>query len=104
MRGWMEKLEKSVPGDATPPTLSTEYVLIMEKIDVHEGCNVRIRNIRGDFLSADMEEDVKMALYGRLEELMLNIAPQIYRHHVIHEKGSLVLYINLKKVLYSCLI
>ena len=78
-----KKLKKSVPGDATPPTLYTEYVLITETIDVHERCDVGIRNIRGDFISGDMEEDSKMELHGRLAELMVNIALQIYRHHVI---------------------
>ena len=58
---------------------------------MHEGCDVGIRNIRGDFISEDMEEDLKIALHGRLAELMVNIAPQIYRHHVIYEKGSLFL-------------
>ena len=41
-----------------------------------------------------------MGLYGRLIELMLNIVPQIYREHVIHEKGRPVLYFTLNKALY----
>ena len=58
---------------------------------------------RVSFLSADMDEDVKMALRGRLAELMVNIAPQIYTHFVIYEKGRPVLYVNLKEALYGCL-
>ena len=45
-----------------------------------------------------------MALYGRLSELMVNIAPQIYRQKVIYEKGRLVLYVTLNKALYGCLV
>ena len=40
-----------------------------------------------------------MALYGRLSELMVKIAPQIYRQKVIYEKGRLVLYVTLNKAL-----
>ena len=47
---------------------------------------------------------MKMALRGRLSELMVNISPQIYRQHAIYEKGSSVLYVNLKKALYGYLI
>ena len=48
-----------------------------------------------------MDEDVKMALSGRLEEIMVNIAPPIYRNHKIYEKGRPVLYVNLTKALYT---
>ena len=73
--------KKSVPRDATSPTVSTESVLIIETIDAHEGTNVGICNIPGAFLSADMDKDAKMALRERLAELMVNISPQIYRNH-----------------------
>ena len=60
-------------------------------IDVHEVCNVRICDIPGDIISTDMDKDAKMALRGRLAEQMVNIDPQIDRHHVIYDKGRLVL-------------
>ena len=50
-----------------------------------------------------MNKDVEMALHGRLSELMVNIAPQIYRKHMIYEKGSPIIYFRLKKALYGCL-
>ena len=50
-----------------------------------------------------MDEDVKMALSGRLEELMVNISPQIYIHHVIYERVRPVLNVTLKKAFYNCL-
>ena len=71
-------------------------------MDAHEVRDVGICNIPGAFISADMDKDTKMALHGRLSELMVNIAPQIYRHHVIYEKVRLVLYINLNKAIYGC--
>ena len=70
--------KKEVPEDAIYFTVSTESVLVTATIDAHEVCNVRIGDIPGAFLSADMDKDVKMALCGRLSELVVKIAPQIY--------------------------
>ena len=50
-----------------------------------------------------MDKDVKMALRGRLEDIIVKITPQIYRHNMIYEKGRPVLYVTLKKALYGCL-
>ena len=68
------------------------------KIDGHKGRDVGVA-----FSSADMEKDMKMALHGRLVELMVNISPQIYRHHVIYERVRPVLNGTLKKDFYNCL-
>ena len=89
--------------DATFLKVSTESILITETIDAHEGCDVGICDIPSDFLSADMDKDMKMALCGRLAELMVNIGPQIYTHYVINEKGRPVLYVTLKEALYGFL-
>ena len=53
---------------------------------VHEGRNIGICNIPGAFLSTGMDKDVKIDLHGRLAEIMVNIATQIYIQHVIYEK------------------
>ena len=90
-------------GDATYPTVYTESVLITATIDAYEGRDAGICNILGAFLSADMDKDAKMALCGSLAELMVKLAPQIYIHHMIYEKGWPVLYVILNKSLYSCL-
>ena len=68
-----------MPGDATTPTVSTESVLIAEKIDAQEGRNVGIWDTPGDFISADIYRGIKMDLHGRLAEVMVNIERQIYR-------------------------
>ena len=96
--------KKEIPGDATSSTVSMEYIIIRATVDVHEVCGVSICNILGAFISADMDKDVKIALNVRLAELVVKIEPQIYRQHVIYEKGRSVLYITLKKALYRCLI
>ena len=78
MHGWTEKCKKEATVDANPPTVSTESVLTTETIDVHEGGDVRICDILVAFFSADIEEDVRMALRGRLSALIVKIVPQIY--------------------------
>ena len=55
-----------VPGDATSPIVSTDSILVMATAGAHERPDIRICNILGDFISADMDEDVKMVLRGRL--------------------------------------
>ena len=75
----------------------------METIDAHEGRRVRICDIPGDFLSVDMDKNVKMVLYGRLLELMVKILPQIYRQQMIYEKLMPVLYLTLNNSFYICL-
>ena len=72
----LKQQKKEVPGDATYPKLSMESVLITSTIDAHEGSDVGICNIPGAFISSDMDKDVKIALHGRLAELMVKIAPQ----------------------------
>ena len=68
-------------------------VISMESVD----------NITVAFFSVDMYKDMKTALHGRLVELMVIILPQIYRHHVIHERVKPVLNVTLKKAFYNCL-
>ena len=50
-----------------------------------------------------MDENVLMVLKGELAEMMVHIAPQIYRKHitVVDKKGTPVLYVKLQKVLYG---
>ena len=94
---------KLVPGNATSPTVYKESILIISAVLCSRVLCVVICNIPGAFISADIDEDVKMALSVRLARLMVNIAPQIYRQHMIYENGSLVLYVTLNKSLYGFL-
>ena len=57
--------------------MSMEFVLITSTIHVHEERDVDICGIPGEFPSADMDGDVRMALCGRLVELMVKVVPKI---------------------------
>ena len=73
--GWKQH-KKAVPRDANSPTVSTDSVVITETINSHEVRDVGICDILGDFLSADMDKDVNMALRGRLSEMMVKLHPR----------------------------
>jgi hypothetical protein len=65
---------------------------------------VAIVNISGAYLTADMDKEVSMCLRGRLAELMVKTAPEIYRKYIyVGSDNKPVLYVKLKKAPYGCL-
>ena len=61
-------------------------------------------DLPGAFLNAEMDEVVHMVLHGKLAELMVKFAPQIYRKYVtLGARGEPMLYVTLQKALYGCL-
>jgi hypothetical protein len=92
-----------VPGDATYPTVALESVLITETINAFEGRDVAIVDVPGAFLSVDMDEEVIMTIRGRLADLMVKSAPNIYRKYItIDANNQTILYMKLQKALYGC--
>ncbi len=52
-----------------------------------------------------MEGETKVIeLQGELMELLVKSAPELYSKYTIDEKGKTVLYVELLKHIYSCLI
>ena len=66
--------------DTTSPTVATESVFITAVIDMHEGHDVACFYIPGAFLHAEVDKDITMVLKGRLAELMVQVAPNLYRN------------------------
>jgi hypothetical protein len=55
-------------------------------------------------LTSDMDKEVIMCLRGRLAELMVKTAPNMYRKFIsLDNKGNSILYVKLQKALYGCL-
>ena len=49
-----------------------------------------------------MDKDVLMVLKGDLVEMMVQIAPQVYRKYVaVNRKGKPILYVKLQKALHG---
>jgi hypothetical protein len=96
--------EGSTKSDTTSPTVSLEAVLTTSTIDAFEGRDVAIVDVPGAFLTANMDEEVLLCLRGKIAELMVKTAPEIYRKYVyIGPDNKPVLYVKLLKALNMCL-
>jgi hypothetical protein len=88
--------------EATAPTVSADTIFLQGTIFAHERRDDATCNIPGAFLQADNPDYVLMHLDGILAELMVSIAPNIYRKYItVNAKGKPVLYVQLEKALYG---
>ena len=86
------------------PTEATELVFITAVINAHKERDVACSDIPGEFLHADVDEDISMVLKGRLAELMVQVAPNLYRKYItVDRKGTAILYVKMQKALYGLL-
>jgi hypothetical protein len=99
-----KQCEAAVTGDATSPMVSLEAVLITATIDAFEERDVAIVDAPGAFLSVDMDEEVIITIRGRLAELMVKAAPNIYRKYIaLDANNQSIIYMKLKNAMYGCL-
>ena len=89
--------------EISAPTVAIESVMISCTIDALERRDVATADIPGAFMQTDMEDTVHMVLEGKMAELLVKIDPKLYRKYLLIEKGKPVMYVQLKKVLYSTL-
>ncbi len=89
--------------DATSPTVSMESTFITGAIAARSNSrNVRCYNVPSAFLNMDVDKDVLMVIRGELVEMMIQIAPQVYRKYVtVDKKGTKLLCVKLQKALYG---
>ena len=88
--------------EATAPTVTSEAIFIQSTIFAHEGRDIATCDIPGAFLQADNPDYVLMRLDGILAELMVQVAPSLYRKYVTtNTKGKAVLYVQLEKAVYG---
>ena len=81
--------------ETTSPTVATESVFITAVIDAHEGRDVACFDIPGAFLHADSDEDITMVLKGRLAELMVQVALNLYRKYITVDRKGTAIRFNL---------
>ena len=72
-------------------------------IDAMEGRNVATVDIPGAFMQADMNGTVHMIIKGTMAKILTKLDPKMYRQYLRSKKSKPVLYVQLKKVLYSTL-
>ena len=95
--------EKIEPKDATYPTVLTEAVIPMARIDTLERRDVAVVDTPGAYLSTDMNNEVHLVFRGKLAEMMVAADPALYWPFVSYETGKAVLCVRLQKALYGCL-
>jgi hypothetical protein len=84
------------------PTVLTKSVFITSAIAASEKRHMRCYDVPSAFVNTDVDRNVLMVLKGKLAEMMVHIAPQIYRKYVtVDRKGMSVLYVKLQKALYG---
>ena len=109
MKAWAcadgrKQCETTAEEDAASPTVSIESLFITCAIEASEGRDVAVIDLPGAFLHADCDDHVVMRFQGRLAELMVLAAPQIYWKYVTMDvKGQSVLFMKLQKALYGML-
>ncbi len=82
--------------ELTSPTVATELVFITAVVDAHKGRDVACFDIPGAFLHMDSDEDIAMILKGRLAELIVQVAPNLYRKYItVDRKGTAILYVRI---------
>ena len=104
-RNWFTK------EDATSPTAHQESVVITAAIDAMEGREVAIADIPNAFIQTDnetVEEAMSkgrppplMKVRGRVVDMLVRIAPTIYKPFIVYERGQPVVYLLLTKAVYG---
>jgi hypothetical protein len=100
-RGTIHKL------DASSPTVSLKPVLLTSVTDAkecREVATINIPNAFGQTKLENKEDKAVMRLRGKLAELMVKVAPEVYQKYVfVNKKGETVLYVKLLNALYGIL-
>ena len=88
----------------TSPTVSMESVFLTSVINAYERRDVACYDILGAFLHADSNKDITIVLKGKLTELMVQVAPNLYQKYItVDRRNTPILYIRIQKALYGLL-
>ena len=80
--------------DASSPTVTIESAFLTSVIDVKENCEVATIDVPGVFMQADMKDTVHMKLEGTMSDLLINLAPDMYKKFAYKYNGKTVLYVK----------
>ena len=102
-RIWMDKEESS------SPTVSTTGLFITLAVDAKEERDTATLDIPNAFIQTQMKELDKdgnrfvMKIRGRLVDMLVQIAPEIYKDFVTYENGQKILYVQVLRAIYGML-
>ena len=91
--------------DAVSSTAALESVLLTSTIDALEERDAAVIDIPNDFIQTIIKDDkdkVVLSLRGKLADLLIKTAPEIYRKNItINRKGETVLYVRELNAIYG---
>ena len=94
--------------DASSPTVSTEAVLLTSTIDAREERDVATFDIPNAFIQTKCEREEDMAIIkirGVLVEMLVKIAPKVYKRFVtVNKKGEKELIVQCLNAIYGTMI
>jgi len=97
-RQWISKEESA------SPTAATESVLLTGVIEAKEQRNVITLDVPNAFIQTYLEnekERIILVLRGQAAEILIDIAPTIYKDYAHTEAGKTVLYLECTNVIYG---
>ena len=87
------------------PMAALKSVLQTSIISAKEGRDVAVINIPNTFIQTHLENEEDKAImymHGKLAELLVKVAPEIYMKYVtVNAKGETVVYMYLLNILYD---
>jgi hypothetical protein len=87
--------------DAASPMVPTESTFITGAIAASERMKVRCYNVPSAFVNTNVDKDMLMVVKRELAEMMIQIAPQVYRKYLtVDKKRTMLLYVKLQKAPY----
>ena len=82
--------------------MATESVFLTCLISAFERRHDRSYDVPSAFVNTDLDKEIDMVLRGNLAELLVKLAPDIYRKYITRDrKGNAILYVRLQKALYG---
>jgi hypothetical protein len=91
--GWRNKQQDYISKeDASSPTIATEAILLSCIIDAKEERDVEVINIPNAFIQMRVEDEEDMAIikiHGVLVEILVQIAPDVYKSYVTTDKKGM---------------
>jgi hypothetical protein len=90
--------------EASSPTVATESIFLTSIIENRDVMNSDIPNAFVQ-TSAGLTKDgerIIMKIRGPLVDMLVDLDPNIYKEHVLVERGSTILYVHVLKPLMGC--
>ena len=91
------------------PTVTMESIQITSVIDAIERRDKMTSDVPNAFIQAYVpktkkgEDRIIMKIKGKLVDILLMLAPEIYSDYVVYENGRKVLYVQVLRAIYGML-